>query len=90
MAKVIGDVMFPNGKYIKDGQEKTRWLRCGMLMETDKGMRIKLDCIPVVTEPSGMWFSVFEKDDAPPQQQSAPAPQTHHQPSPDDDDNMPF
>ena len=39
MAKVIGDIMFPGGKYIKDGEEKTRWLKCGVLLETEKGMR---------------------------------------------------
>jgi hypothetical protein len=91
MAKVIGDVVFPSGKYIKDGEEKTRWIRCGTLLETDKGMRIKLDCIPVVTDPSGMWFSVFEKEEAPRPVQQAPQP-TAAAPAvqPGIDGDMPF
>ena len=79
MASVIGDVVFPAGKYVKDGQEKTRWMKVGILLETDKGMRIKLDAIPVVTGDSGLWLSVFSKDNKPQSQggfreKSAPAP----------------
>ena len=66
MAKVIGDIMFPNGKYIKDGEEKTRWLKCGVLLETEKGMRLKLECIPVGINPGEGWFNIFEKRDDPP------------------------
>ena len=60
MARKIGDLCFPAGKYHKDGEEKTRWMNVGVLLETDKGMRIKLDAIPVVTDPNGLWLSVFE------------------------------
>ena len=63
MAKVIGDVMFPGGKYIKDGEEKTRWSKHGILLETDKGMRLKLESMPLGIEPGGGWFSIFEKKD---------------------------
>ena len=70
MSKVIGDVMFPNGKYLKDGEEKTRWLKCGVLLETDKGMRLKLECIPLGIEPGSGWFSIFEKKDDHPKTQS--------------------
>ena len=79
MAQVLGDVCFPAGKYIKDGEEKTRWMKVGVCLQTDKGIRIKLDAIPVVTDENGLWMSVFERDDNPrqsaaPQQKPAPAP----------------
>lgn len=54
--------MAPTGKYLKDGIEKTSWSRCGVLLETDKGFRIKLDTIPIGGEGQGIWFSVFEDD----------------------------
>jgi hypothetical protein len=63
VAKVIGDLCAPNGKYIKDGEEKTRWLKCGIVLETDNGMRVKLECVPVGTDFEG-WFSVFEKKES--------------------------
>ena len=86
MANVIGDIMFPNGKFIKEGEEKTRWMKCGVLMETEKGMRIKLDCMPVGIEPGAGWFSVFEKRDEPPKQQPLAT-----EVKPDgDDQNLPF
>jgi hypothetical protein len=61
MATVIGDIKCPNGTYIKDGEEKTSWLRCGVLLNTDKGYRIKLDCLPM--NPGDGWFSVFPRED---------------------------
>lgn len=60
MARKIGDLVAPNGSYqTKDGQQKTRWLKCGSLLQTDKGMRVKLDSIPIQSDG---WFSVFEED----------------------------
>lgn len=63
MATVIGDIMAPIGKYIKDGEEKTRWLKCGILLQTDNGQRIKLEALPVGVEAGGLWLSVFEPRD---------------------------
>lgn len=79
MARMIGHLAAPVGKYIKDGEEKTKWQRCGVVLETDKGMRIKLECLPLVQGDSGIWFSVFEPDE---QQQAAPAPQQAPQQAP--------
>lgn len=62
MAKIIGKLCAPTGKYIKDGEEKTSWTRCGILMETDRGFRVKLDTIPVGGTENGVWFSVFEDE----------------------------
>jgi hypothetical protein len=58
MASRLGDVMFPNGKYMKDGQEKTSWLKCGTLLQTEKGMRLKMDALPVNMQEG--WFQIFE------------------------------
>lgn len=89
MARVIGDLVAPNGKYIKDGEEKTRWLKCGIVLETDNGMRIKLEAVPVGTGEGGIWFSVFEKD-----HDSTSAPKRAEKPAQaapaEPDDELPF
>jgi hypothetical protein len=59
--EVLGDIKCPNGTYIKDGEEKTSWLRCGILLKTDKGYRIKLDCLPI--DMGEGWFSVWPRED---------------------------
>ena len=39
MAKLY-DLMYPAGQYTdKDGQEKTRWVNCGAVIETGNGKR---------------------------------------------------
>ena len=91
--KFIGDIVSPAGKYIKDGEEKTRWQKCGGLFQNERGQfRIKLEAIPVNMHETNGWFSVFEKDNKQqPQQQSGfrqPAP-VQQQFDPDDDD-IPF
>jgi len=65
MAKVIGDVMYPGGKYIKDGEEKTRWIKCGALFETNNGQALKLDMIPLGIPEGGAWFQIFDNTDKP-------------------------
>jgi hypothetical protein len=60
MARLVGKIACPNGTYMKDGVEKTKWLNVGVLLETDKGFRIKLDCMPI--DPGEGWFQVFEED----------------------------
>lgn len=87
MAKVLGDLMAPNGQYIKDGEEKTRWLKCGILLETDKGMRAKLEVLPVGIPEGGLWLSVFEKDNDQPRQEK---PSTSQPAAPDGQEPMPF
>ena len=69
------DVVFANGTYMKDGEEKVRWLNCGAVIQTDKGFSLNLDCIPTRrTEGEGLWFKLFEpkpKQNTPPAAQSA-------------------
>ena len=70
MAKVIGKIAAPGGTYMKDGEERTRWINCGILLETDRGFRIKLDALPVNMGEG--WLQVFDPDE----RQSKPAAQT--------------
>ena len=58
------DIMAPIGKYNdpQTGVEKTRWLKCGMIVTTQAGkMAIKLDALPVapMTEEGGLWLQCF-------------------------------
>lgn len=61
------EVMASTGTYTdKNGQEKRRWLKCGIVMTTKTGgLAMKLEAVPVGSDG---WFSLFEpkaKDDAP-------------------------
>jgi hypothetical protein len=69
MARKIGDICAAGEKFqAREGGEKTRWIKCGILLETDKGFRIKMDCIPLVSDG---WFAVFEDQ---PETTTRPAP----------------
>lgn len=91
MTRVVGDVCFPSGKYIdrETNEEKTRWMKCGILLETDKGMRLMLEAIPTKVGENGMWFSIFEND-----RQKAPAKpkpaEGYRQASADPQEDIPF
>ena len=80
MANKLGDIMFPNGTYLKEGVEKTRWLKCGVVLQTDKGMRIKLDALPVNLQEG--WFSIFEDNEQKQSQtvSNKPAPSVVNEP----------
>lgn len=67
------EVIASTGKYTdKNGQEKNRWQKCGVVMETKNGgLALKLEVMPIGSEG---WFTLTEpktKDDAPKQSQSA-------------------
>ena len=85
MAKVIGKICAPTGTYIKEGVEKTSWTKCGILMETDKGFRVKMDVYPIGGDG---WFSVFEEED----RRQGSAKQTSSQATQEvgKDEDMPF
>ena len=94
MTTKVGDLMVPNGKYISDGEEKTRWLKCGALFINDRGQhRLKLDAIPINFHETGGWFSVFEErgrgGQAQPAARPAPAPAPPAD-NPFEDDDVPF
>ena len=67
------EVIASTGTYTnKQGEEKKRWQKCGIVMETKNGgLALKMEVIPVGGEG---WFMLTEpkaKDDAPRQSQSA-------------------
>ena len=75
MARKIGDICAAGEKFqAREGGEKTRWIKCGILLETDKGFRIKMDCIPLVSDG---WFAVFEDQ---PETTTRPAARAYSEP----------
>jgi hypothetical protein len=62
------DVIAKTGTYTdKNGQEKNRWLKCGVVMETAKGLSMKLESMPISSDG---WFVLSE-----------PKPKDERQPS---------
>jgi hypothetical protein len=59
--KVKYDAMCKAGSYIKDGQEKTRWHKVGVVLVGDKGMSLKVESLPIGFDG---WVSFFEPKDA--------------------------
>ena len=70
-------------KYTAGGEEKTKWTRCGVVFESDKGLSLKLDYIPVS---SNGWFSLFEPKDRSQQSGGTGNPA----PAPMSSDEIPF
>ncbi len=52
-----------NGTYVVDGQEKTRWLTVGGLMEDDNKLKIKFDAMPVGNTWDG-WVQCFPVEES--------------------------
>lgn len=71
MATLIGNIKAPNGQY-KDretGQDKTRWLQCGVLLERGDGSWVmKLEALPVAPKAregdNGLWLNVYPPEDS--------------------------
>jgi hypothetical protein len=84
MASVEYEVMAKTGTYRdSDGNEKNRWLKCGVVLRSDKGLSLKLEAVPV-GEFNG-FFSLFEpkpRDG----QRSQPERQTRQRPTSNFDD----
>jgi hypothetical protein len=57
---VIYEVTVKAGTYQKDGQEKVRYQRIGSVIETKKGLMLKLDSIPLVENGWQGWSYLFE------------------------------
>ena len=55
------DVVAKCGEYEQDGMKKARWVTCGVALDGDKGIRVKLNAIPAGNEWDG-WFSLKESD----------------------------
>ncbi len=58
MARKRYDVVAVTGTYTdRQGNERRRYLNCGAVFETEKGLSLKLEAIPVGSEG---WFMLFE------------------------------
>ncbi len=68
MATVKYEVVAATGKYKQNGEEKTRFAKIGVVMETDKGLRLKLETIPLAWDG---WALI-----SPPKDRAAPAKAT--------------
>lgn len=70
---VLYEVMASTGSYTdKNGQEKKRWVKCGIVMSTKTGgLALKMETMPVGSDG---WFSLFEpkpRDEVAPRKQAA-------------------
>ena len=56
---VIYEIKAKNGSYTnKNGEEKARWLKCGVIFKNDKGhLSMKMEAMPIGGDG---WFSLFE------------------------------
>jgi len=66
-----------------DGQEKQRWLKCGVVLETKSGLSLKLESLPVNFDG---WLSFFEPKPREEQQR----PQQRRQSAANMDSDIPF
>lgn len=58
MATKKYDVVAVTGQYTdKNGDQKNRYMNCGVVLSTDKGFRLKLEAMPVGSEG---WFMLME------------------------------
>lgn len=65
------DVVAVIGSYTdRNGMEKRRYMNCGAVFETEKGLSLKLEAIPVGFDG---WFQLYE----PRTEQQSPAVQRH-------------
>ena len=82
MSKVKFDVVASTGKYqTANGDEKSRWMKCGVVIEGDDGrLSLKLEAVPI-GEFSG-WFSLFPPKDRQERQSEDRRPEFN--------DNIPF
>jgi len=79
MAKVY-DVVAVTGKYTnKKGEEKNEYTNCGVIIETQKGLSLKMKCYPAGGDG---WYMLFEPKDESKQESSPPVD--------DDDDDIAF
>lgn len=63
MTTMVGKIMHAAGKYQREGEEKTQWVRVGTLFRKQDGsFRIKMDAYPADTTDTGGWLAVFEDD----------------------------
>jgi len=81
MSKKKYDVVAVTGKYTdREGNEKNRYMNCGVVIQTEKGFSLKLEAVPIGSDG---WFMLFE-----PKEKQEKPPQVSHNDDPNDD--IPF
>tara|TARA_B100000965_G_scaffold176025_1_gene146822 strand:- start:3903 stop:4103 length:201 start_codon:yes stop_codon:yes gene_type:complete len=51
-------------KYLKDGEEKTRWQRLGVAFEKEgKITSVKLEALPIPNKEGEIWLNIFPQKD---------------------------
>lgn len=81
MSKVVYEVVAITGKYTnREGVEKNRYVKCGIILQTDKGLSMKLESMPVASDG---WFQLYE----PKERTSQPAPKQQYAPGADINDD---
>jgi hypothetical protein len=74
MSSLEFEVVHANGTYTgADGEEKTRWMKVGVIFKSDKGSyTMKLEAIPTRRNEQGeLWLNLF----VPQKREQKPAPQ---------------
>ena len=51
------------GQKRRNDPEKTDWVKLGIAFEDSKGMRIKLNALPIPNQEAEIWLSLFPMDD---------------------------
>ena len=51
------------GQKRRNDPEKSDWIKLGIAFEDSKGMRIKLNALPIPNQEAEIWLSLFPMDD---------------------------
>lgn len=51
------EVIAKAGTYESNGETKTRWHKCGVVLESSKGLSLKLESLPIVFDG---WLNLWE------------------------------
>ena len=51
------------GQKRRNDPEKTDWVKLGIAFDDSKGMRIKLNALPIPNQEAEIWLSLFPMDD---------------------------
>ena len=51
------------GQIRRSDPEKSDWVKLGIAFEDSKGMRIKLNALPIPNQEAEIWLSLFPMDD---------------------------
>ncbi len=51
------------GQKRRNEPEKSDWVKLGIAFEDSKGMRIKLNALPIPNQEAEIWLSLFPMDD---------------------------